>query len=53
MGQLKLMEGFLRETKKKGVTLVNMRSVKAVDEDRSGVLSELKGETANVAHMET
>lgn len=53
MGQLKLMEGFLRETKKKGVTIVNMKSVKAVDEDRSCVLSEVKGDTANVAHMET
>lgn len=53
MGELKLMEGFLRETKKKGVTVVSMRSVKAVDEDRSGVLSEVKADTANVAEMET
>lgn len=42
------MEEFLRETKKKGVTVVNMRNV---DEERSGVLSE--EDTANVAEMET
>lgn len=45
MGELKLM----RESKKKGVTVVNMRSVKAVDEDRSGVHSDVKADTANVA----
>lgn len=49
MGELKLM----RESKNKGVTVVNVRIVKAVDEDRSGVLSEVKAERANVAGMET
>lgn len=52
MGELKLMEVFLRETKKKGVTVVNMRSIKTVDEDRSDVLSEVKADTAD-AKMET
>lgn len=45
------MEGFLRETKKKG-TVFNRRGVKAVDEFRSDVFSEGKAETVNVAEME-
>lgn len=35
--QLKLMEGFVRETGEKGVEVINTESDKTVNESRSGV----------------
>lgn len=46
------MEGFLGEARKEGVTVVHVRSDKAVDEDGNGMGGKAWTETINATQVE-